>query len=128
MWKIAKELLSQAFNVPLYHPRSKSVLDHALSFTIEPKSNTLWFKNYQIFREVQNKEHSKTELYEIGPRFVLDPVCILEGVMKGEVLYRNQLLKKTDKKHRPNERKHKVKKANKSRPADLSEEEFSDPE
>lgn len=71
MWKIARQLLTEAFNVPLYHPRSKSVLDHVLSFTVEPKSNTLWFKNYQIFREVLNKEQNKTELYEIGPRFVL---------------------------------------------------------
>jgi len=48
--------------------------------------------------------------------------------MKGEVLYRNRLLKKTDKKHRPNDRKRKVKQPKKSLPADLSEEEFSDPE
>lgn len=50
VWKVAEELLTSAFNVPLYHPKSKSVIDHVLSFSVDPLSSTCYFKNYQIFQ------------------------------------------------------------------------------
>jgi len=39
-------------------------------------------------------------LYEIGPRFLMDPQVILDGVMGGEVLYRSAIVKKVAKKNK----------------------------
>ena len=53
-----------------------------------------------------SKDTSKIDLYEIGPRFMLKFVVILDGVLGGEVLYRapiyKQILKKSklDARHR----------------------------
>lgn len=30
------------------------------------------------------------ELYEIGPRFVLTPIAVVDGTLMGETLYKNQ--------------------------------------
>ena len=61
-------------------------MDHVLSFNIA--DNRIWFRNYQINTEVDGKE-KKTELFEIGPRFLLNPIVILDGNLSGEVLYQN---------------------------------------
>jgi Brix domain len=61
-------------------------LDHVLSFNIA--DNRIWFRNYQINIEPDGKD-KKTELYEIGPRFLLNPIVILDGNLSGEVLYQN---------------------------------------
>ena len=45
------------------------------------------------------------DLYEIGPRFLMEPVCILDGVMGGEVLYRSALVRKVAKKSQFDKRK-----------------------
>lgn len=39
-------------------------------------------------------------MYEIGPRFLMDPQVILDGVMGGEVLYRSAIVKKVAKKNK----------------------------
>jgi ribosome biogenesis protein BRX1 len=85
--KILKTLLTGALNVPKYHPKSTSVIDHVLNFTCE--GDLVSFRNYQIFREAVNKETDKLKLYEIGPRFLMNPQVILDGIMGGEVLYRS---------------------------------------
>lgn len=51
--KILKHLLTGAFNVPKYHPKSTAVVDHVLNFTCE--GDQVSFRNYQIFRESVNK-------------------------------------------------------------------------
>lgn len=86
-WKLARELLIHTFNVPKYHPKSKPCVDHTYSFVISDER--IWFRNYQIWTESWNKALENEELYEIGPRFVLNPICILDGVMNGLVLYKN---------------------------------------
>ena len=48
----------------------------------------MWFRNYQVARVQEGKSES-TELYEIGPRMVLNPVCIQTGCMSGAILYQN---------------------------------------
>ena len=54
--------------------------------------------------EYTNKVESASSLYEIGPRFILAPILILDGVFSGDVLFRDQLLtvytKKNTKSHR----------------------------
>lgn len=77
--------------MPKYHPKSTAVVDHTLNFIAE--GDTISFKNYQIFREAISKQESKIDLYEIGPRFLMKTVCILDGVMGGEVLYRAPVVK-----------------------------------
>ncbi|EAR91085.2 brix domain protein (macronuclear) [Tetrahymena thermophila SB210] len=85
--KLYRELLTHIFNVPRYHPKSKPCTDHLLSFIYS--DNKLWFRNYQLYQETQNKQLDNQELYEIGPRFVMTPIAIIDGTMMGEVLYKN---------------------------------------
>ena len=40
-----------------------------------------------------NKDKDKVDLYEVGPRFLMNISCILDGVMGGEVLYRAPVTK-----------------------------------
>lgn len=101
--RVARELFIGAFNVPKYHPKSTAVVDHTLNFTAD--GDCIVFKNYQIFREAVSKDHSKIDLYEIGPRFIMKISCILDGVMGGEVLYRAAVYKKVLKKSKHDPRK-----------------------
>lgn len=78
---LLKELLIGAFNVPKHHPKATGVIDHVLNFTNEKDSVS--FRNYQIFREAVNKDKDKLDLYEIGPRFIMNINCILDGVISG---------------------------------------------
>ena len=52
-----------------------------------------------------NKDKDKLDMYEIGPRFLMVPICILDGVMGGEVLYRCPIVKKVAKKSKFDKRK-----------------------
>lgn len=51
--RIAKQLFIGAFNVPKYHPKSTAVIDHSLNFLAE--GDSIYFKNYQVFREAISK-------------------------------------------------------------------------
>jgi hypothetical protein len=101
--RMMKELLIGAFNVPKHHPKSTGVVDHVLNFTNE--GNAISFRNYQIFRESVNKDKDKIDLYESGPRFLMNINCILDGVMSGEVLYRAPIVKQVPKKGKLDKRK-----------------------
>lgn len=85
-WKLTKEILIQSFNVPKNHPKTQPFIDRVFNFTIS--DGRIWFRNYQIFRQINGKDVS-TELFEIGPRFVLNPIRILDGNINGMVLYQN---------------------------------------
>lgn len=101
--RLARELFIGAFNVPKYHPKSTAVIDHVLNFT--GSNDEISFKNYQIFREDVSKTEKKVDLYEIGPRFILNTICILDGVVGGEVLYRAPIMKKFLRKPKGDKRK-----------------------
>ena len=88
----------------MFHPKSKSVIDHVLSFTVDPASSTCYCKNYQIFEEAVNKDQTSTELYEIGPRFLLKPLLILSSLFSGDVLFRDKLVTVIDKKNKKSHR------------------------
>ena len=44
--KLMKEMLSQIFNTPKNHPKSKPFIDHVLSFNYI--DGRIWFRTYQI--------------------------------------------------------------------------------
>jgi len=79
--KVMKEVFTQTFGTPQFHPKSQPFYDHV--FTFSWLDNRVWFRNYQIVDE------EKGTLAEIGPRFVLNPIKILEGSFRGEVLWSN---------------------------------------
>lgn len=114
--KVIKEMLIHIFGVPKQARKSKPFIDHVLSFTYA--DGKVWFRNFQISESEPSKttastsaenpaeaekpsKHSKpskkppalaTELslIEIGPRFVLTPIVILEGSFGGPVIYENK--------------------------------------
>ncbi|KAK0078902.1 hypothetical protein PV325_001985 [Microctonus aethiopoides] len=79
-YALLKELLTQIFGVPNYHPKSQPFFDHVFTFTI--LDNRIWFRNFQILTEDGG-------LAEIGPRFVLNPVKIFSSSFGGETLWDN---------------------------------------
>lgn len=91
--KVLKQLLSWVFVVPSGHKKSKPFIDHVISFYY--LDNRIWFRHYQIVHkktshaENNHSEKNLPELYEIGPRFVLDPIRIFQGCMEGSTLYEN---------------------------------------
>jgi ribosome biogenesis protein BRX1 len=87
-WKLLKGLLTDVFNTPKGHPKSKPFIDHVMSFFIV-KSN-IWVRNYQIVEKSEKKaDGSSTNLVEIGPRMVLIPIRIFNGSLGGATLYQN---------------------------------------
>ncbi|KAH7935168.1 hypothetical protein HPB52_004631 [Rhipicephalus sanguineus] len=78
--KLMKELLSQVFGTPRYHPKSQPFVDHVFTFSL--LDHRIWFRNYQIVEETG-------ALVEIGPRFVLNPIKVFEGSFGGAVIYSN---------------------------------------
>lgn len=78
--KLVKEVLSQTFGTPAYHPKSQPFFDHVFAFRILDKR--IWFRNYQIVEE-------DGSLVEIGPRFCLNLVKIFDGPFSGAVIYTN---------------------------------------
>lgn len=81
--RVVKSLLQASFNTPRYHPKSKPFVDHIFSFFY--LDDHIWFRNYQIV----DNGNSAPSLMEIGPRFTMQPVCLLNGVLKGTVLWKN---------------------------------------
>ncbi|KAL3199028.1 hypothetical protein MRX96_044067 [Rhipicephalus microplus] len=78
--KLMKELLSQIFGTPRYHPKSQPFVDHVFTFSL--LDHRIWFRNYQIAEETG-------ALVEIGPRFVLNPIKVFEGSFGGAVIFSN---------------------------------------
>uniref|UniRef100_F7E3M4 Ribosome biogenesis protein BRX1 homolog n=1 Tax=Xenopus tropicalis TaxID=8364 RepID=F7E3M4_XENTR len=79
-YALLKELLTQIFGTPRYHPRSQPFVDHVFTFSIA--DNRIWFRNYQVIEE-------DAALVEIGPRFVLNLIKIFKGSFGGPTLYEN---------------------------------------
>ncbi|KAM4634281.1 ribosome biogenesis protein BRX1 homolog [Polymixia lowei] len=79
-YALLKELFTQTFATPHYHPKSQPFVDHVFTFTIA--DNRIWFRNYQIIEE-------DASLVEIGPRFVLNLIKIFQGSFGGPTLFEN---------------------------------------
>lgn len=106
--QIIKELLSHTFGVPKTSRKIKPFVDHVMGFTIA--DGRIWARCYQIdeTESVRTKltngdttsdkrttgglKGSETDisLVEIGPRFVMTPIVILESSFGGPVLFENK--------------------------------------
>lgn len=96
-WKLAKELFIQQFGVPPQARKSKPFIDHVMTFSIV--DGKVWVRNYQINEKEELKQDEELKedikvddltLIEIGPRFVLTPIVILEGSFGGPKIYENK--------------------------------------
>jgi len=102
---LIKEVFSHTFGVPKSARKSKPFVDHVVAFTVA--DGRIWFRTYQINETEESKlkkniaaadgadAQSKlggqgTTLVEIGPRFVLTPIVMLEGSFGGPVIYENK--------------------------------------
>jgi len=87
--KLIKVLFIQAFGTPRNHPKSKPFHDHVMTFHF--LDGKIWFRHYQISPEAPDAKDDpeRQQLTEIGPRFVLDPIRILDGSFGGATLYLN---------------------------------------
>lgn len=107
--RLLKEIFLHIFGVPKSSRKVKPFVDHVMGFTLG--DGKVWIRNYQISEtepskakptgdaETDTKSKSKTKgkpietdlsLVEIGPRFVLTPIVILEGSFGGPVIYENK--------------------------------------
>lgn len=84
--RVVKALLHMNFNTPLYHPKSKPFIDRVMSFMW--LDDHIWVRNYQI---VYSNETEASSLIEIGPRFTLEPVMILNGCCQGPVVWKSSV-------------------------------------
>ena len=90
--QLLKEMFTHAFNTPKNHPKSKPFFDHVIC--LYHINNNIFFRNYQILNELKEKftdadDHSKLQLVEIGPRFVLTIIKIFDGPLGGKTIYSN---------------------------------------
>jgi ribosome biogenesis protein BRX1 len=108
--RLLKELFLHIFGVPKTSRKVKPFVDHVMGFTLA--DGKVWIRNYQINETEPSKSKSGEEgtdkdappkskskgksmetelgLVEIGPRFVLTPIVILEGSFGGPVIYENK--------------------------------------
>ena len=110
---VIKETLTHVFGVPQGARKTKPFVDHVMGFSIA--DGKIWIRCFQIsesevlkgdasanesMHRVENSaankidskrvESTKISLVEIGPRFVLTPIVILEGSFGGPVIYENK--------------------------------------
>jgi ribosome biogenesis protein BRX1 len=88
--QLLKEMLVHTFNTPKSHPKSKPFIDHVLSFSYYDQR--IWFRDYQVVNQHEEKfkeddDIEKLMLIEIGPRFCLHPIKVLDGALSGETLW-----------------------------------------
>lgn len=105
---VIKELFLHIFGVPKGARKSKPFIDHVMGFTVA--EGRIWIRCYQINETEARKQHAaevegmdvdgapnkgklsdtNLSLVEIGPRFVLTPIVILESSFGGPVIYENK--------------------------------------
>ena len=82
-YSIMKRLLTKALSVPYKTKGMREVIDTAISFFIVEKH--IYFRRYQI-----SWDEDQVRLFEAGPRFILQPVFILNGPFCGKQVWRNE--------------------------------------
>ena len=107
---LIKELLTHTFGVPQGARKTKPFIDHVMGFTIA--DGKIWIRCFQISETAISKTDAVKDngldsvadkstvskkvgdtnisLVEIGPRFVLTPIVILESSFGGPVIYENK--------------------------------------
>jgi ribosome biogenesis protein BRX1 len=109
--RLLKEMFLHIFGVPKGARKVKPFVDHVMGFTLA--DGKVWIRNYQINESIPSKVkpgeeedeaaeaaakkakkvkggETEVSLVEIGPRFVLTPIVILEGSFGGPVIYENK--------------------------------------
>ena len=106
--RVIKELFLHIFSVPKGARKVKPFIDHVLGFTVA--DGKIWIRCYQINETEPGKQKPSADeemgidqapkkgkpgepnvsLVEIGPRFVLTPIVILESSFGGPVIYENK--------------------------------------
>lgn len=84
---LLREMITQIFGTPRFHPKSKPFYDHVMSFFLH--DGKIWFRHYQIFSEKNDESIDTQTLREIGPRFVLEPIRMFQGTFGGKTLWKN---------------------------------------
>ncbi|KAK9427288.1 Brix domain-containing protein [Lipomyces doorenjongii] len=109
-YRLVKELLFHIFGVPRTARKAKPFVDHVLMFSIV--DNKVWFRNYQISEAIDTagsegstavegedvktgssgskKKQLTLSVVEIGPRFVMTLISIVEGSFSGPLIYENK--------------------------------------
>lgn len=95
-YQLVKELLVHNFGVPPVARKSKPFIDHVMSFSIV--DDKIWVRTYEISHSARNQdeyedkaaEQEDLSLVEIGPRFVMTVILILEGSFGGPKIYENK--------------------------------------
>ncbi|AAS52704.1 AER020Wp [Eremothecium gossypii ATCC 10895] len=93
-YRLFKEMFIHTFGVPPQARKSKPFIDHVMSFSIV--DDKIWVRNYEISHaarnnsEYEDKQDEDISLVEIGPRFVMTPILILEGAFGGPKIYENK--------------------------------------
>lgn len=106
---VIKELLAHVFGVPQSSRKIKPFIDHVMSFTIT--DGKIWIRCFQISEGTAAATESADDygvhggkvpstvkrggdagisLVEIGPRFVLTPIVIVESSFGGPKIYENR--------------------------------------
>ena len=110
--RLIKELLLHVFGVPKRSRKTKPFIDHVMGFTIA--DGKIWVRCYQVNEsepekgkasenqtvtsdqdavkssKKQTSKQTNINLIEIGPRFVLTPIVILQSSFGGPVIYENK--------------------------------------
>ena len=84
---VIKGLLTQIFQPPKGHPRSKPFHDHVLSFSA--LEGRILVRHYQLVPPEEGTRGGENSLVEIGPRFALVPIRVLAGCFSGASLFAN---------------------------------------
>ena len=79
---IMKRLLTKALSVPYKTKGMREVVDTAISFFIVEKH--IYFRRYQI-----SWDEDQVRLFEAGPRFILQPIFIMNGPFCGKQVWKN---------------------------------------
>ncbi|KAK9455912.1 Brix domain-containing protein [Dipodascopsis uninucleata] len=107
-YALVKELLLHIFGVPKGARKAKPFVDHVILFSVT--DNKIWFRNYQIAESINTvanesstvveneddttvkskKKQLTLSLVEIGPRFVMTLISILEGSFSGPLIFDNK--------------------------------------
>lgn len=92
-YQLIKELLVHNFGVPPTSRKVKPFIDHVMSFSIV--DDKIWVRTYEISNAARNKDEYEEgvedlSLVEIGPRFVMTVILILEGSFGGPKIYENK--------------------------------------
>jgi len=107
--RVIKELLLHTFSVPKTSRKIKPFIDHVMGFTVA--DGKIWIRCYEVKETEPGKQkpaadsekigadetakktkkgETELNLVEIGPRFVLTPIVILESSFGGPVIYENR--------------------------------------